>query len=100
MAAITAAERGQSVLVLDHATRLCEKIRISGGGRCNFTNLHCDQQNFISNNPRFARAALKAYRPRDFVQLVDYHGIAWHEKAQGQLDTRINLRFMPCCGQL
>ena len=85
MAAITAAERGQSVLVLDHATRLCEKIRISGGGRCNFTNLHCDQHNFISHNPRFARAALKAYRPRDFIRFVDHHGIAWHEKAQGQL---------------
>ncbi|WP_343560375.1 NAD(P)/FAD-dependent oxidoreductase [Kiloniella sp. b19] len=85
MAAMTAAERGKSVLVLDHASKLCEKIRISGGGRCNFTNIHCAPHNFLSDNPRFVRPALKAYTQRDFLKLVESHNIAWHEKTLGQL---------------
>ena len=73
------------VLVLDHAKAPGEKIRISGGGRCNFTNLHCDPQGFLSGNPHFAKSALARYTQWDFIDLVDRHGIAWHEKTLGQL---------------
>lgn len=83
--AMTAAARGRSVLVLDHAKAPGEKIRISGGGRCNFTNLHATAANFISENPRFCISALKSYTQRDFIALVDKHNIAWHEKTLGQL---------------
>nr|WP_319567424.1 NAD(P)/FAD-dependent oxidoreductase [Cohaesibacter marisflavi] len=85
MAGITASGRGKRVLVLDHARKAGEKIRISGGGRCNFTNLDASAKNYISNNPRFCISALKAYTPKDFVKLIDQHAIAWHEKAAGQL---------------
>jgi predicted Rossmann fold flavoprotein len=85
MCAIEAGKRGRRVLVLDHAKAPGEKIRISGGGRCNFTNIHAGPKNFLSANPRFAISALSRYRPADFIALVDRHGIAWHEKTLGQL---------------
>ncbi len=85
MCAITAARRGRSVLVLDHARQAGEKILISGGGRCNFTNLHCVSEKFYSGNLHFCRSALSRYTPRDFLDMVDAHGIAWHEKTLGQL---------------
>ena len=80
-----AAHAGPGVLVIDHAKAAGEKIRISGGGRCNFTNLHAGPQNFISRNPHFAKSALKRYTQWDFIALVDAHGIKWHEKTLGQL---------------
>ncbi|MEO9874880.1 MAG: NAD(P)/FAD-dependent oxidoreductase [Anderseniella sp.] len=85
MCAIHAAGRGGRVLIIDHARKPGEKIRISGGGRCNFTNLNTTPQNFISNNPHFAKSALKRYTQHDFVTLVQQHGIAFHEKTLGQL---------------
>jgi predicted Rossmann fold flavoprotein len=85
MCAIEAGKRGRRVLLLDHAKAAGEKIRISGGGRCNFTNLHATPENYYSNNPRFCISALRRYAPQDFIALVDAHGIAWHEKTLGQL---------------
>lgn len=79
------AARGGTVLILDHAKAPGEKIRISGGGRCNFTNIHCTAQNFISENPHFAKSALARYTARDFLALVEAYGIAWHERSLGQL---------------
>ncbi|MFN4275108.1 MAG: NAD(P)/FAD-dependent oxidoreductase [Ferrovibrio sp.] len=80
-----AAQRGKRVLVLDHAAKPGEKIRISGGGRCNFTNLHAGPGDFLSSNPHFAKSALKRFTQHDFIALVNRHGIAWHEKTLGQL---------------
>ena len=85
MAALEAGRRGRRVLVVDHADRPGEKIRISGGGRCNFTNLGCGPANFLGENPRFATSALRRFTPHDFVRRVDAAGIAWHEKTLGQL---------------
>ncbi|KZL22339.1 NAD(P)/FAD-dependent oxidoreductase [Pseudovibrio sp. WM33] len=85
MCAIEAGKRGRSVLVIDHAKRPADKIRISGGGRCNFTNLHASPANFLSQNPRFAVSALKRFTQQDFIALVDKHRINWHEKTLGQL---------------
>ncbi|TFW14570.1 NAD(P)/FAD-dependent oxidoreductase [Brevundimonas intermedia] len=85
MAAIEAGRRGRRVLVVDHADRPGEKIRISGGGRCNFTNLGCGPANFLGENPRFATSALRRYTQHDFVKRIDKAGIAWHEKTLGQL---------------
>jgi predicted Rossmann fold flavoprotein len=85
MCAIVAGGRGRSVLVLDHANKVGKKILMSGGGRCNFTNLHCGPDNFISANPHFAKSALSRYTPADFVALVEKHGIPYHEKKLGQL---------------
>lgn len=85
MAAIEAGKRGRSVLLLDHAKAAGEKIRISGGGRCNFTNLHTAPANFLSQNGRFCVSALKRYTQRDFIGLVESHGVAYHEKTLGQL---------------
>jgi predicted Rossmann fold flavoprotein len=85
MCALTAGQRGRRVLVLDHAEVAAEKIRISGGGRCNFTNLYCGAGNFLSANPHFCRSALALYSQHDFIALVERHGIAWHEKTLGQL---------------
>ncbi|MFO1189551.1 MAG: NAD(P)/FAD-dependent oxidoreductase [Alphaproteobacteria bacterium] len=85
MCAAQAGQRGRSVLVLDHATVPGEKIRISGGGRCNFTNLHASPANYLSHNPRFCISALRRYTARDFISLVERHGIAYHEKTLGQL---------------
>jgi len=80
-----AGEAGQRVLLIDHATKLAEKIRISGGGRCNFTNREVTAKNFISGNPDFCRSALATFSEQDFIDLVRQHGIAWHEKHRGQL---------------
>ncbi|OBZ92744.1 membrane protein [Pararhizobium polonicum] len=85
MAAIEAGKRGRRVVVLDHAKAPGEKIRISGGGRCNFTNIHAGPKNFLSANPHFCKSALARYTPWDFIGMVDRHGIAWHEKTLGQL---------------
>jgi predicted Rossmann fold flavoprotein len=85
MCAIEAGKRGRSVAVLEHADRVGKKILISGGGRCNFTNIHCKQENFLSANHHFARSALARYTPADFIALVEKHRIPYHEKTLGQL---------------
>lgn len=85
MCAGVAGQRGRRVLVLEQARHPGEKIRISGGGRCNFTNLHTSPANFLSENPRFCHSALSGYTQRDFIALVEKYGIAWHEKTRGQL---------------
>src|SRR5690554_2749900 len=85
MAAAVAGQRGFKVVLIDHAEKLAEKIRISGGGRCNFTNIGATAAQFVSRNPHFCRSALAGYGPRDFLDLVERHGIAWHEKHRGQL---------------
>jgi hypothetical protein len=79
------AQSGKRVAVIDHAATLGEKIRISGGGRCNFTNRETTPDNFISENPGFCRSALARYTPQDFIEHIERHGIAWHEKHKGQL---------------
>jgi len=85
MAASVAGQRGLRVVLVDHARHLAEKIRISGGGRCNFTNIGAGPAQFISQNPHFCRSALAAYTPRDFIALLERHGVGWHEKHRGQL---------------
>ena len=85
MCAIEAGKRGRRVAVLEHADRIGKKILISGGGRCNFTNLHCRPDNFLSANPHFCKSALARYTPADFIALVEKHGIPYHEKKLGQL---------------
>jgi predicted Rossmann fold flavoprotein len=85
MCAGFAGQRGRSVLVLEQSRHPAEKIRISGGGRCNFTNLHAGPANFLSSNPQFCRSALSGYTQRDFIALVERYGIAYHEKTRGQL---------------
>jgi hypothetical protein len=85
MCAMQAAQRGRSVVLLDHARKLAEKIRISGGGRCNFTNLNARPENYISENPDFCRSALARYAPQDFIALLQKHGIRYHEETLGQL---------------
>lgn len=85
MCGAIAGARGKSVLIIDHAEKPGEKIRISGGGRCNFTNIHCGPNNFISQNPHFCKSALSRYSPQDFIDLVKRYKIAYHEKTKGQL---------------
>lgn len=85
MCASVAGQRGKRVVVIDHATKLAEKIRISGGGRCNFTNLTAGPANFLSENPHFCKSALSRYTPHDFLALVKKYKIAFHEKHKGQL---------------
>jgi len=85
MAAARAGSKGKSVLLIDHARKIGEKIRISGGGRCNFTNIHTSPANFISNNPHFPKSALSRYTPKDFIALVESYNIAYHDKGRGQL---------------
>lgn len=85
MCAAVAGQRGKRVVLIDHASRLAEKIRISGGGRCNFTNLHAGPANYLSENPHFCKSALSRYTPQDFLSLMKRHNIAWHEKHKGQL---------------
>jgi len=85
MCAAVAGQRGKSVILIDHAEKLAEKIRISGGGRCNFTNLHTGPQNFLSQNPHFCKSALARYTAQDFIGLVKRYHIAFHEKHKGQL---------------
>ena len=102
MCAAVAAQRGRSVVLIDHASKLAEKIRISGGGRCNFTNRRVGPENFISANPHFAKSALAGYSPDDFLALIKRYGIAWHEKHRGQLfcdkssEDIINMLRMEC----
>src|SRR6267378_2753646 len=83
--AIEAGKRGRKVLVLEHSERVGKKIAISGGGRCNFTNIHTSSENFLSSNPHFCKSALARYSPSDFISLVEKHGIQYHEKKLGQL---------------
>jgi predicted Rossmann fold flavoprotein len=83
--AATAGQRGRRVALLDHNAQPGRKILISGGGRCNFTNIHCGPANFLSQNPHFAKSALALYRPQHFLELVERHHIPWHEKTLGQL---------------
>lgn len=85
MCAIQAGHRGRRVAVLEHADRIGKKILISGGGRCNFTNIHCRPEDFLSANPHYAKSALARYGPRDFIALVEKHNIPYHEKTLGQL---------------
>src|SRR5690242_9840966 len=85
MCAIEAGRRGRRVLVLERSAQAGRKILISGGGRCNFTNLHTGPGNFLSRNPHFAKSALARYGSRDFIRLVERHGIPYHEKTLGQL---------------
>ena len=85
MCASVAGQRGCRVLLIEHYHKLGEKIRISGGGRCNFTNLHCRPEHYLSANPDFCRSAIARYRPGDFIALIERHGIAYHEKTRGQL---------------
>ncbi len=80
-----AARRGRRVLIVDHNRTPGDKIRISGGGRCNFTNLYCKPENFLSQNPKFAISALSRFNQSDFIALIEQHGILWHEKSLGQL---------------
>jgi predicted Rossmann fold flavoprotein len=85
MCAAVAAQNGRRVVLIDHAERLAEKIRISGGGRCNFTNINAGPANFLSANPHFCRSALARYTPQDFLALLKRHRVDWHEKHKGQL---------------
>src|SRR5664279_4910533 len=97
MCAAMAGQRGRRVLLIEHYDKLGEKIRISGGGRCNFTNLYAGPANYLSQNPDFCRSALARYTPRDFVALVERYRIAWHEKTLGQLfcdDTALDIIAM------
>ena len=85
MCAAVAGQRGRRVLLIDHADEAGKKILISGGGRCNFTNVHTAPDRYLSANAHFAKSALGRYTPQDFVALIDRHRIAWHEKTLGQL---------------
>jgi predicted Rossmann fold flavoprotein len=85
MCAIEAGRHGRRIVLLDHAERVGKKILISGGGRCNFTNIHCRAENFLSENPHFAKSALARFTPADIIALVEKHGIRYHEKTLGQL---------------
>ena len=100
--AATAGQRGLKVLVIDHSEKVAEKIRISGGGRCNFTNRDVTPANFLSDNPHFCRSALAGYTPQDFIALLQKHGVPFHEKHKGQLfcdhsaEDIINLLLAEC----
>ncbi|MHC1725840.1 MAG: NAD(P)/FAD-dependent oxidoreductase [Syntrophobacteraceae bacterium] len=83
--AAEAGKRGRSVLVLDHADRICGKIRVSGGGRCNFTNRHVSRENYLSSNPNFCTSALSRFTPDDFISRIQEHGIRYHEEGAGRL---------------
>jgi predicted Rossmann fold flavoprotein len=85
MCALEAGRRGRRVVVLEHAERVGKKILISGGGRCNFTNIHCRAENFLSQNPHFAKSALARFTPADIIAMIENHGIRYHEKTLGQL---------------
>lgn len=104
MAAVCAGKRGKKVLLIEHSAKVGEKIRISGGGRCNFTNIHATSRNYISKNPHFIKSALANYGPQDFIKLVESHGIAYHEKTLGQLfcdgsAKQIIALFLDLCAQ-
>src|SRR6202020_2117844 len=85
MCALEAGRRGRRVMVFDHAEKIGKKILISGGGRCNFTNIHARAENFLSDNPHFAKSALARFTPSDIIAMVEKHGIRYHEKTLGQL---------------
>jgi predicted flavoprotein YhiN len=85
LCAAEAGKRGCRILLIDHASKPGAKILISGGGRCNFTNIHTAPDRFLSANPHFAKSALARYTPKDFLALIERYGIAWHEKTLGQL---------------
>lgn len=85
MACVTSAQRGRKTLLIEHTDKIGEKIRISGGGRCNFTNINASSQNYLSQNPHFSKSALAGYTPNDFIKLVESYGIEYHEKTLGQL---------------
>jgi predicted Rossmann fold flavoprotein len=85
MCAFRAGQRGRNVLIIDHANKVGKKILMSGGGRCNFTNIYCEAEHFLSSNPNFCKSALSRYTPRDFIELVEKHNIPYHEKKLGQL---------------
>ncbi len=85
MCAIEAGKRGRRVWLVDHSEKIAEKIRISGGGRCNFTNIHTHPDCFLSQNPHFCKSALTQYTAQDFIELVQKHSIKFHEKKLGQL---------------
>src|SRR5690606_37358758 len=85
MCAITAGRRGRKVLLLDHANKVGKKILMSGGGRCNFTNMYVEPDNYLSQNPHFFKSALSRYTQWDFLDLVNKHQVPWHEKKLGQL---------------
>jgi len=85
MCAIEAGKRGRSVLVLEHNKSVGEKIRISGGGRCNFTNIEVSHKNFVGANPKFVLSALSKFGPKDMIALVDEHNIVWQQRELGQL---------------
>ena len=95
MSAIEAGKRGRKVLLVDHSKKIGEKIRISGGGRCNFTNVNTHPSKFISKNPKFIISALSQYTQNDFIKLIKKHNIKFHEKKLGQLfcDTKFLLSF-------
>ena len=94
MCAFTAGRRGRRVVVIDHANKVGKKILMSGGGRCNFTNTGAGPDNYLSANPHFCKSALARYRPHDFVAMVERHGIAFHEKAAGQLFCDISSKLI------
>ncbi|MCJ0824583.1 NAD(P)/FAD-dependent oxidoreductase [Luteimonas sp. 50] len=94
MCALTAGQRGKRVLVVEHANRVGKKILMSGGGRCNFTNLGAAPANYLSANPHFCKSALARYTPRDFIELVERHGIAYHEKEPGQLFCDVSSKLI------
>ena len=85
MCAIEAGKRNKKVLIIEHSSKIAEKIRISGGGRCNFTNLYSNSENFLSNNKHFCKSAFSKYTQNDFIDLVKKHKIKFHEKKFGQL---------------
>ncbi|MEO8011573.1 MAG: NAD(P)/FAD-dependent oxidoreductase, partial [Dokdonella sp.] len=94
MCALTAGQRGRRVRVIEHANRVGKKILMSGGGRCNFTHLGTTPANFISANPHFCKSALARYTPADFVEMVERHGIAYHEKDRGQLFCDVSSKLI------
>ncbi|MBV8062785.1 MAG: NAD(P)/FAD-dependent oxidoreductase, partial [Nevskia sp.] len=94
MCAAVAGQRGRRVLLIEHANRVGKKILMSGGGRCNFTNLHTTPENYLSANPHFCKSALARYTQWDFIALVERHGIAWHEKELGQLFCDVSSKLI------
>lgn len=94
MCAIEAGKRGRRVLVIERSEQIGKKILISGGGRCNFTNLHTTPENFLSANPHFCKSALARYSPWDFIAMVERHGIAYHEKERGQLFCDLSAKLI------
>jgi predicted Rossmann fold flavoprotein len=94
MCAIEAGKRGRRVLVIERSDQVGKKILISGGGRCNFTNLHVSPDNFLSANPHFCKSALARYSPEDFIRMVEHHGIAYHEKELGQLFCDLSAKLV------